>query len=326
MVQLSALSTGPLSRDAADAPTAERVAIVIMVEPGFLEWQSILLCVGLHTFCRTPFRIYPYCRGDRVGDLHPFVRDFLSRHTADIQPITPAFNGDYPNGNKVYACAQPRPEENTLFLDTDMLPLRAFDLNFLMRPALAAGVQGRVSTWTNAQKEWEKVYAHADRTHPVAYNAVGDETLAYPYFNAGFFYYSAPGIGQSWLDLSLKVDFDDTIENKRPWLDQITLPAAIAAERASIVFLSNQWNRSCKADVAERNDVKILHYHTLIRIYEYGFDGFADTLLEKAMGITLQDLVSTFHDDDVDIFKPGLQSRLAAGKSGVSGFLRNLMK
>lgn len=325
MSDTSARRLGFFLRKKKSTPADKRVAIVIMVEPGFLEWQAVLLCTALHKFCKTPFAIHPYCRADRIEDLNPFTRSFLSEHTQGVQPITPEFNGEYPNGNKVYACAAPRDERFTLFLDTDMLPLREFDLSFLMRPNIAAGVQGRVNTWTNAQNEWDKVYQHAGCSGPVAFNAVGDETLAYPYLNAGLLFFAGPDLGRIWRDVSLKVDFDDNIKDKRPWLDQITLPAAISGQGAALVFLQNHWNRSCKAEVAEKNNVKILHYHTLIRIFEYGFDGHADALLQEGIGMSLEELITKLHADSVDIFKPGLQSRLEGRDSGVSRFLKNLM-
>jgi hypothetical protein len=315
-----------VASDTQDEAIGNRLAIVIMVEPGFLEWQSILLCSALAQCCKTPYAVHPYCRADRINALHPFTKEFLNAQTEGVRPINPAFNGEYPNGNKIYACAEHRKEQYTLFLDTDILPLRPFDLKFLMRPNLVAGVQGKVATWSNATGRWKKLYALAGCDGPDTYKVVGDETLAHPYLNAGFVFFSDPEMARKWLDVALMVDFDETIEQKRPWLDQITLPVAVAANNSALAFLPNQWNRNCDAEVAQRQKVKLLHYHTLINIVEKGHKDFADALLKDAVNVSLEELVEMLKNDGVDIFKPGLQQRLHAAQSGLDGFLNRLMK
>lgn len=135
------------------------VGIVILVEPGKLEWQFVILVSSLIAHCYDSFRIYAYCRSDRIKKLRPQTLEFAARWSIDIIPLENPFHDGYPQGNKIVACAAKRSEKWTVFLDTDtamMRPARFLDTG---RPGHIGIVPVRKKTWCSNIDDWKRLFA-----------------------------------------------------------------------------------------------------------------------------------------------------------------------
>lgn len=100
-----------------------------------------------------------------------------------------------------------------------------------------------------------------------------------PYFNAGMVAFpkvtpSGDRFGKLWLDTAMTNDFKFSVDDeaKRPWLDQTSLPAAIAPRSgARFRELDRAYNYPVDGtDFPPRDDIRLYHYHGIKRLEEAG--------------------------------------------------------
>ncbi len=119
---------------------------------------------------------------------------------------------------------------------------------------------------------WERAYDHFGLPLPTARVRLlrGARPEHLPYFNAGLVAMpEAPGddgkrFADHWLDTALAFDHRCAIANKRPWLDQITLPLTLARFGYTAHVLDESWNHSLShrgTAIDATPDVHVLHYH-----------------------------------------------------------------
>ena len=134
----------------------------------------------------------------------------------------------------------------------------------------AAAPEGR-RTWGGLDR-WERAYAHFGLKMPTERIRLLRERQAeyVPYFNAGFIAFSEadhPTDGkrfpQHWMETALDFDHNCGIANKRPWLDQITLPLTTNRFGYAMKILDENHNYSLsnRGDYSITPDAAILHYH-----------------------------------------------------------------
>ncbi len=187
-------------------------------------------------------------------------------------PDPPKWKGDYPHGNKMVAARDDRGATHSIFLDTD-IACTASLAEFMDLPdtTIAAAPEGR-PTWGAKNDRWTRAYAHFGL--PVPSQRVrllrGRRHDFVPYFNAGFVAFPetphADGgkrFAEHWIDTALAFDFGCAIANKRPWLDQITLPLTVARFNYQVRVLDEMHNYSLshRGDYSKTPDATILHYH-----------------------------------------------------------------
>lgn len=186
-------------------------------------------------------------------------------------PPPPQWKNNYPHGNKIVAACDNRSTSHSLFLDTDMVCMSSL-AEFIALPdqKCAAAPEGR-RTWGPLDR-WKRAYAHFGMEMPEErIRLLRARRAEYvPYFNAGFVAFSeAPNpesqkrFAEHWLETALDFDHNCSIANKRPWLDQITLPLTLARFSYDISILSEHFNYSLsnRPDYLETPDAAILHYH-----------------------------------------------------------------
>lgn len=127
--------------------------------------------------------------------------------------------------NKVQALASfgPRP---ALLCDSDIFFLRGVPLPYLAGRTVPAAVpeHGRHDF------PWQRLYAMVGGALPAFQVLCGSGEVSLPWLNAGLVYApNASQLGAVWLDLCQRVEPLEWVPERFPYLDQITLPLAIAA-------------------------------------------------------------------------------------------------
>lgn len=254
--------------------------IIFMVEPGYVEWQAILLSCSIREHKKCEGKITGYCREEKMGDLKRETVQLLKKFNIDIVPITNPFSPAYPQGNKVAACLQHKNDGPTLFLDTDMMIMRdvyfseAFSEN-------SVSMAKATATWNAGEdhlSHWETAY-RACGVEPALSLAKGGRVT--DYYNAGFVLYDgATSFSENWMECCLTIDGLD-VPNRRPWLDQIALPIAARKSELGINALDRKWNRALNNDVPLKDNAIVVHYHTHRPLRRHGCNEYANVLLKK---------------------------------------------
>ncbi len=227
---------------------APKPNILIVAQEGRLSYEAILFALSLGV-SSPDFAERLYIAEPRMGSLwkrDPRVKD------RDIRALLEAtgaklvtfesrhFGQEYPNGNKIEALRVLPPNEPFIFFDTDTLitgDLSEVPFDF-SKPSASLKREG---TWPTIElygpgyhEIWASLYDKfgmdveeaLDPTQPAEF------WMRYPYYNAGWFYYSCPEkFGTLFEKYAVLIRKDPPKEivcqKLNPWLDQIALPLVI---------------------------------------------------------------------------------------------------
>jgi hypothetical protein len=180
----------------------------------------------------------------------------------------------YPHGNKIIACtlaeAAAGPDvQRITFLDTDMLCRSDFARHIPLNNLVMAVPEG-VPTWGKSLHEWTRAYAYFDLPLPEDRITLvrGRKIPFVPYFNAGCVSFpcgeAANGkrFAAAWNETARLFDHCPIAE-KRPWLDQITLPLTFYRCGFAWAELHERFNYSLSDRTKKKvpRGAKLLHYH-----------------------------------------------------------------
>lgn len=258
------------------------LCVFYMCEPGRLEWQSVCLLASIRAFCLDDLTVTAYCSASRMDKLDRRTLDYHEKAGVEIVPIRPESTWRNANTaglyqrNKIVASAHRRDSDYSLFMDTDTLFIDEVSFKGLFSPdcvhaltayrAPAAG--GHVP-----DPVWDKLYRKFDLPTPeasVKKKFAGEDIFVMPYFNAGIILFpekaakSRAPLGETWLDVAREVDRDRAIPQQRVFLDQTTLPIAIAKAGFSYRPLHRGFNLPLPGTGrlgGSKADAKIIHYH-----------------------------------------------------------------
>ncbi len=250
-----------------------KFSIIFIVDYGKLEWQSICLAASVRAFVRDrDFEIIAYCPEDRVDGLEDITKTWLKKFDVDIRPLDTTSNYDpaYPHGNKILACAEPRQSDYCLFMDTDMFFVRPTNLGHLFAAGVFFAARETNARWAGAPHLWDRLYAQNAPNAPRDLAVFRNGRVAPSYYNAGFFgfddrplaQYGQKRFGEVWKAISYRIDADTEISEKRPFLDQISLPVAVGASGLTPTELSADYNTHIRFEPEAGPDVRVLHYHS----------------------------------------------------------------
>lgn len=262
--------------------TAEdSVAAIFMAEPGDYEVMALLLVASLRAFSYEKTAIYAYCRDHLIDQLHPKTRAFFKDHEVVLEPISPAFEVPYPQGNKMYACAAKRPERGTVLLDTDMFFLQPCFLSDVVRQGCVSGRRTADWMWGKTVQEWELAYKSVGLDPPKHRLARKTGSYVMPTISAGFVTYQDPKFGAIWRDVALEIEAKRLAKGIYPTLDQISLPVAVYKAGLKINMIERKWNRA-GTDVgrAAVENVIAYHYQSLGQLSQTAVSWVADKLME----------------------------------------------
>jgi hypothetical protein len=244
--------------------TSDPLCFVFVCQAGELEIKAGLLAASLQRSLGRAAELVAAVPvpSSRWGDLLPVTKALLDQLHVRMVEIENRIDDSYGHGNKVSALAAGANVGRTIFLDSDILCLRApdqeaFSASFCAKPA-------DLGTWGEVEGQWEEVYRLFGLALPsrrVVTTVSGQ--LSPPYFNAGVIAVEdAPAFARCWEEACIRVDRADNIPRKRPWLDQIALPVAV--ERLGLDFrvLSDSYNFPAHLRPLPNASPVFCHYHS----------------------------------------------------------------
>jgi hypothetical protein len=242
------------------------ITFVFVAHGGELEVKAAILACSLRKafgnaisiIVAHPASDHPW---ERVSDASRRLFQSLS---IPLLPIENPFGSRYPIGNKFAALALGPESGHTLFLDSDMICLNAFDLDSL-RAVDAALKPADMALVCRDAEYWQRLYAHAglDLADARVVTTCTEEVMP-AYFNAGFiFVRNARCFASRWLAIAQSIDGDETVSHKMPWLDQLALPVALQAIGYRVKVLDERFNfpLHLKPLQSDRNLPMLCHYH-----------------------------------------------------------------
>lgn len=251
-------------------------SIIFVVDGKKLEAMSVVLAASLaRQHDPAAVQLIAYVSAAYAPLLEPATRALFAACRVRIDPL-PSGEGmwkkPYPHGNKLLACASPRSSRRTTFLDTDMVCQAPITGIPGADPHEVYAVPEGKPTWGKDGDAWERAYRFFDLPMPEARVRLtrGRFLEFLPYFNAGFVSFSdlpldedGSNFGALWLDHASRFDFGCAVANKRPWLDQITLPLVMARYGLNCLVLPEIFNYSIseREDLSEVATAKMVHYH-----------------------------------------------------------------
>lgn len=282
-----------------------KLSVIYVLDPPGLSRDSIVLLSSIRKLfpaaTRPDVEVIAYTPRHKEGFLFPYIREFHAHMGAQIRLFEAEghYAPAYPHGNKILACAQPRDSAHTLFLDTDMAVVSPDAFDGLLLPQAVSVVPEGVMTWGKAQSAWRYLYDKFGLSFPedqVVLTRSGVRSV--PYFNAGMIAFpTGSDFAEQWLALSKAVDADPAVVEKRPWLDQITLPLAIRASGLEANVCDNRWNLSLVPGRLLQNDpammarftaaldsvaARIIHFHQRRFITGTRYEAVVDAALAEA--------------------------------------------
>ncbi|MEO0388678.1 MAG: hypothetical protein AAF281_14340 [Pseudomonadota bacterium] len=292
------MTTSPPSAPSQDSA---RVAVVMMCEPAAYEWQAVLLTSSLLSYGYGSLTLYAYCRRSLAHALHPRTRAFFDRHGVHFDVIDPAFRVNYPQGNKLFAAAMPRPQRKTVFIDTDVMLTQPTLLAEAFFPGAVSGRPTARWMWGDTAQAWAPAYRAAGLpVTPRRMPQIGQGTTRYvpPSLNAGFVAWDEGAFSTAWRDVAQKIEADPSIADIFPTLDQIALPIAAETCGLGLRFLDKSWNASAEFARTRPAQVRVLHYQNLAALRASGAVALADQFLRDHAGFdSLADLVGFYAEN-----------------------------
>ncbi|NII12137.1 sulfotransferase [Oleiagrimonas sp. C23AA] len=234
---------------------AGEVSISFVCDAGRLEPQALLLAASLRA-------AHPTLR--LVAAVPGTVQDqtikCLQTLNVELEPISNPLDEAYRIGNKLAALGAGEPAGLRVFLDTDMLCMQPVDFSVLGMQPFAAKPADLATFGSDAL--WRTLYSRFDLPLPTArVVSTYSQGVMYPYFNAGMVASTRAGeLAHSWADICRRIDAMDDIQPKRPWLDQIGLPLAVASLGLETRCLGEHWNYPAHIKPVQGSPA-LIHYH-----------------------------------------------------------------
>ena len=247
--------------------------IFFIVDGPVLEAQAALLAATLRHHNGQRFHLIAYVPDRHRAQMNPDLAAFLLGSGVEMRRLSmplSVWTKPYPHGNKILAAADRRGPGHALFLDTDMICTAPLDLVGLMRTGAIAMVPEGKPTWGKDIANWQRVYDHFSLALPQDRVTLsrGKRREFLPYFNAGMILFAegplaqGRGFGDLWLDTALAIDHAVPVAEKRPWLDQISLPVTLKRFGLDYVLAPEALNFSTARRAETGSDVvAMMHYH-----------------------------------------------------------------
>ncbi len=225
----------------------------------------MLLAASLKRFLRCDYELvaalpHPEAQWGNPDSATLAAFDQLGVRIAHIaNPIHPS----YPIGNKLACLNIQTSADKLVFLDSDIICLRGFHHSQRFeRPINAKPADLR--SFGSSHGEWKSVYAALNLSIPPCpvLATVSGASMS-PYFNAGLVAVRRDiGFGDAWIACAQAIDADPGITNKRPWLDQIALPAAATQLGLTVDSLDERYNYPTHLKPLNAQNLPIFcHYH-----------------------------------------------------------------
>lgn len=285
------------------------IAFIFVIDPPALVLETIILTASFARHFPNA-EIIAYCPEAKARHIPKQLHEYFEATNTKLQIFTPEFSFEphYKQGNKLFAAAQPRPHDFTVFLDTDIVAWQPFDLSLLVEKGAVSAAPEGLFTWGKVMEHWEKAYGVFGMDVPSErVNLVRSGAESPPYFNAGVVAFPNDKVGEfanfgeCWLETARELDkAEHDIPIRRPWLDQITLPIAIRRAGLRYRALSERFNQSLsrklpfdgmpqhvadkvtrEAEMVNAKDPLLIHYHHAGMMQGVRYEGYIKDLLQE---------------------------------------------
>lgn len=219
---------------ASDAGSSD-LTIFYIVEPPEYEFLACFLLASLREHFPKSVKAIGYCPEHRIDEVHPAVFRAHELMDAEIRTFKAdgRFSPAYPHGNKILACVEPRDTAFSMFVDSDVLFIRGNKPENLIAPGRVSCSVAASMVWAE-QSIWNDIYGALSMDIPAERYQLMRRSRGkvIPYFSSGLVCFPEKDHGQGrfadvWYDTAIQVDKVETLEKRRPYLDQMTLPPAI---------------------------------------------------------------------------------------------------
>ena len=255
-----------------------RLSIIFIIDPPEIdEWAIPLLC-SLKLHAPKDAELIAYVPDWKLPLITPSVRALMDEVGVRIEYFDSTrndrlFASPYPIGNKIIACQAKRHTERTLFLDTDVFLNAPLDTEALFAGKDVAACPAEYNSFSNKSQDWSPVYDLFDLELPEkSMISTRSGKQMYPYFNAGVIGFSqTSNFAEIWADTASRIDNAKIDIAKRPWLDQIALPVALARLQIDPMPLGPEWNFALNGMKTGRDlepNMRIVHFH-LVRFLKF---------------------------------------------------------
>lgn len=238
--------------------------IVFVCQKGELELKSILLVWSLRKTHGKNIQLFAAVPNYRDwADISEETKKLFITFSVHIRLFSPIFGDLYPIGNKISALGLLPSSEPGCFLDSDMLSLSAWQIKDMLSHYTTVVKPADLGTWGDLA-EWKKAYVLANMELPERrVRLTVSHSLSLPYFNAGFIATKAPvELAAKWHEYAVLLNSDSAdIENKYPWLDQISLPIAIQ-KIGNWSCVTEFFNFPAHLRALNNDDIGLCHYHS----------------------------------------------------------------
>ncbi|MFZ1728320.1 MAG: hypothetical protein WBO29_01435 [Albidovulum sp.] len=270
-----------------------------IVEPPEYQILACTLLASIRRFFSSDVKAIGYCPEHRMAELHPAVFKAHEMMGGEIRPMKTQgmWDSDYPHGNKIIASMQPRDSIYSAFVDSDVLFLRENTPGNLIAEGHVSCSVAASMLWAS-QSIWDTIYGAFDMPVPTERIALmrqsGDPVI--PYFSSGLVVFpenrGKPGrFPDIWYETARHLDKVETLDNRRPYLDQMSLPVAI--QRAGL-----KWNvlpeeqhfimggKLRGKPLPEDREIFTVHYRRTGNLRDIGLHKFAQATLVEKIGVT----------------------------------------
>lgn len=212
-----------------------RLTFTYIVEPPEYDILACSLLASIRTHFPKTVACIGYVPEHRMDEVHPSVFKAHEIMGAEIRPMKTegVWDTPYPHGNKIIAAMQPRDSQYSAFVDSDVLFLRENSISNIAKAGHVSCSMAASMVWAE-QSIWDDIYGAFDMPIPEERMTLmrRTRTPVIPYFSAGFVVFPEKETQNGrfpdvWYETARKIDTIETLEKRRPYLDQMSLPLAI---------------------------------------------------------------------------------------------------
>ncbi len=211
------------------------LTIFYIVEPPEYEIMACNLLASIRQHFPPSVKAIGYCPAHRFDEIHPAVHRAHELMNAEIRTFNVGgrFDPAYPHGNKILASLEKRDTTYSMFVDSDVLFIRDNLVENIAQPGYVSCSMAASMLWAD-QSVWDVIYGALNmdippERYPLMRRSKGP---VIPYFSSGLVVFPEHDTGNGrfpdvWYETAGIVDRIETLERRRPYLDQMTLPASI---------------------------------------------------------------------------------------------------
>ncbi|WP_299349482.1 hypothetical protein [uncultured Shimia sp.] len=273
------------------------LTIFFIVEPPDYEMMACNLLASIRKHFPADVQAVGYCPEHRYSELSTGVLKAHELMGSEVRTFKTdgMFDPAYPHGNKILACLEPRDSTYSMFVDSDVLFLRDNQPSNIIKEGHVSCSMAASMLWAE-QSIWDDIYGALDMDIPEERYALMRRSKGevIPYFSSGLVVFPENDTGKGrfpdvWYETAQIVDKVETLDRRRPYLDQMTLPAAIRRAGLNWNILPEEQHfilggKLRGKSLPEDQDVYTIHYRNKQNLKDVGHLKTARRYLQEATG------------------------------------------